>query len=292
MQALRLTSPAGNNALEKYNNVLELDSANKAAQAGKTKISEKYLALARIEIEKGNFDKARDQLVTARNISPGLTSINNALGEVDLMIANKEKEQQLNIAQDRIEEERRRLAEEERSRKEEEQRLLAEEQRKKQQALEAEIEKLKAEKEKEQKLQEQNEIFSITVSQVANKYQAMGFNPDTLANEIAALLRNYGFKVIQQQNTTLNNGSIMEVTFMPKDDSTGKLVQWDATVSANYLGNTVWSENEQKQGKARELYGVKVHTEPIDDLRPAQETIKKMIGNFITRYRGNWPPKY
>ncbi len=290
--ALRLSSPAGNNALEKYRNVLKLDPANKTAQSGIINIGNKYMALARSEINKGNYDKAYSQLIIAKKILPDSVAINNTLQELEILKLNREKEEQLALEQQRIEEEKRRLAEEEQLRKKEEQRIKDEEQSNKLAALEAEIKRLEADKAKEEEEKERNKIFSVSVNQIGSKYQALGINPSNLANDIAALLRNYGFKVIQPQETLSgNNGSTMEVIFNPKDDSTGKLVQWDASVSASYLGNIVWSEDRQKKGNPRELYGVTVHIESIDDLRPARDTILKMVENFISKYRNNWPPQ-
>ena len=108
---------------------------------------------------------------------------------------------------------------------------------------------------------------------------------------MAALLRNSGFKVIEQQSSSqLDKGSLMDLTFNAKDDSTGKLIQWNTAVSAKYLGNVIWSDEEQKKGSSTELYGVQVKIESIDDLKPARDSMLRMVEKFITKYRNNWPP--
>jgi len=282
--ALRLTSPAGNNAFEKYQNVLALDPANKTAQSGIAKIKNKYISLARSEINNGNLEKAHEQLMSAKRISPDSATIANMLHELELLRQNKQKEQQLVQEQQRIEGEKQRLAEEEQRRRDEEQ-------NKKVEALEAEIKRMEAEKAEDQEKLERNKIFSVTINQINNKYQAKGIIPNNVVSDVSALLRNSGFKVTEQQSSSqLDNGSLMDLTFIAKDDSTGKLIQWDAVVSAKYLGNVIWSDKEQKKGKSRELYGVQVNIESIDDLKPAGDSMLRMVEKFISKYRNNWPP--
>ena len=285
IKALRLTSPTGNNAFEKYKRVLKLDPKNMTAKSGLTDISNRYITLARKDIENSEYGKARERLITAKRISPDSENIKNLLHELEIKQENKEKEQQLVQEQQRLEGEKRRLAGEEQRRKDEEQ-------NKKVEALEAEIKRMEADKAKEQEKLDRNKIFSVTINQINNKYQAIGIMPSNLVSDVAALLRNSGFKVIEQQSSSqLGNGSLMDLTFIAKDDPTGKLIQWDTSISVKYSSNVIWSDEEQKKGNSREVYGVQVNIESIDDLGPARDSILGMVEKFISQYRNNWPPQ-
>ncbi len=64
----RLMSPAGDNAMEYYQQVLELDSSNSVAQEGVLDIVRRYIALAEQDINTGNFSGARNFLARAKQI--------------------------------------------------------------------------------------------------------------------------------------------------------------------------------------------------------------------------------
>jgi serine/threonine protein phosphatase PrpC len=66
----RLASPPGENAFDKYNEVLRLDPNNGAARQGIERIGRKYIALALIEIGNGNCDIAEKYI---RNVPKYIT---------------------------------------------------------------------------------------------------------------------------------------------------------------------------------------------------------------------------
>ncbi|QIB65927.1 serine/threonine-protein kinase [Kineobactrum salinum] len=70
IEAQRLNAPAGNNAVEKYNAVLELDPANVDALNGFEDIARRHIALARDEIGAGRLDDAERNLISAKILSP------------------------------------------------------------------------------------------------------------------------------------------------------------------------------------------------------------------------------
>ncbi|MCG8380556.1 MAG: SUMF1/EgtB/PvdO family nonheme iron enzyme, partial [Proteobacteria bacterium] len=70
IDALRLTKPQGNNAFEKYKEILELDPANADAEAGIESIGTEYLMLTRQNIENKDLDKAEQYLNLAKQVSP------------------------------------------------------------------------------------------------------------------------------------------------------------------------------------------------------------------------------
>ncbi len=67
-QANRLTTPEGNNALDKYEQVLEIDPDNSNAEQGKKKIVQKYLDLAKEAIEDYKVDQAKEYVDKARQV--------------------------------------------------------------------------------------------------------------------------------------------------------------------------------------------------------------------------------
>ena len=70
LAALRLTTPATNNALDKYRAVLARDPANLRAKAGIQKIVGRYLDLAAAAVHHEEFDNARDYLKRAQEVNP------------------------------------------------------------------------------------------------------------------------------------------------------------------------------------------------------------------------------
>jgi tetratricopeptide (TPR) repeat protein len=74
-----LTSPAGNNAYQKYLEVLKLDPGNKAAHNGIQRIGGRYIKLAERALEKGDFDAADQYLSKASNIAAGHPELPRAI---------------------------------------------------------------------------------------------------------------------------------------------------------------------------------------------------------------------
>ena len=70
LKARRLTSPAGNNAWEKYQHVLSLSPAHPEAMAGMERVIESYMQLFGAEVEKEAFDKATGYLAKIRELHP------------------------------------------------------------------------------------------------------------------------------------------------------------------------------------------------------------------------------
>ena len=70
LKARRLTSPAGNNAWEKYQHVLSLSPAHPEAMAGMERVIESYMQLFGADVEKEAFDKAEGYLAKIRDLHP------------------------------------------------------------------------------------------------------------------------------------------------------------------------------------------------------------------------------
>jgi serine/threonine protein kinase len=71
LEAARLTLPPGDNAYEKYRDVLTLDPTNVTAQQGIAGIARRYLDLAQRDIEAGEFQRADTYLRRAEALNPG-----------------------------------------------------------------------------------------------------------------------------------------------------------------------------------------------------------------------------
>lgn len=70
MKEYRLTTPAGDNALEYYNEVLAIDPADPVAAEGYLRIAERYGVLAKGEIAKDNLSKAGDYIERGLVVNP------------------------------------------------------------------------------------------------------------------------------------------------------------------------------------------------------------------------------
>ncbi len=75
MQQNRLTTPADDNAFDRYKLVLTLNPSNTLAIAGINRIVERYLAWALDHAERSNLKKARYFVLLAEGIDPGHPNI-------------------------------------------------------------------------------------------------------------------------------------------------------------------------------------------------------------------------
>lgn len=75
VRAFRLTSPAGNNAVEKYNEILEMEPGHPTAVKGIETVAEKYVAMARSALKKGQLEKADKHLIQARRLLPEMDGL-------------------------------------------------------------------------------------------------------------------------------------------------------------------------------------------------------------------------
>ena len=82
MAALRLMSPKGNNAYERYNEVLALEPGNAAATEGLRALSQRYVDLAYGALAKDKTDDAAGYVLRAERIepqSPGVAAVREAV---------------------------------------------------------------------------------------------------------------------------------------------------------------------------------------------------------------------
>lgn len=78
IDALRLTSPQGNNALDKYQRVLALDPKNAEALQGVGAIADKYIELVYRDLQDDNLAKAQDHLDKAAALARDRPSVQDA----------------------------------------------------------------------------------------------------------------------------------------------------------------------------------------------------------------------
>ena len=117
LKARRLTSPAGNNAWDRYQQVLGIDPTNPDAIRGMERVIDSYMQLFGAEVEKEEFDKATDYLSKIRELHPDSPVLEQ--GERSLAAAKQSRADRL------AEEERQRQAEEEARQKELERQRIA-----------------------------------------------------------------------------------------------------------------------------------------------------------------------
>jgi len=87
--ALRLTTPADNNAYYYYKLVLEIDPQHEGAQKGTEQIFDRYVALINRAIEKNEPDIAKAYLRRAKTISPGSPVLEEVASNLDKLRALK-----------------------------------------------------------------------------------------------------------------------------------------------------------------------------------------------------------
>ena len=78
LEALRLMSPLGNNAYEKYRQVLAIDANNSAARQGLAAIADRYLGLAYRDLDAGRLDRAQTYLNKAAELTPDNPALREA----------------------------------------------------------------------------------------------------------------------------------------------------------------------------------------------------------------------
>ena len=75
LKARRLTSPAGNNAWDRYKKVLELEPANPDAIRGMERVIETYMELVSTAVEQEDFGQAESYLERIRDLHPDSPSL-------------------------------------------------------------------------------------------------------------------------------------------------------------------------------------------------------------------------
>ncbi|MCB1801676.1 MAG: TIR domain-containing protein [Gammaproteobacteria bacterium] len=80
---LRLTLPAGNNAFERYQRVLELEPRHPAALRGLEQIVDRYHGLVEEALAQGSLATAQRRLDSARSVEPGAGWIEDVQREID-----------------------------------------------------------------------------------------------------------------------------------------------------------------------------------------------------------------
>ena len=104
LKARRLTSPAGNNAWDRYQQVLGIDPANPDAISGMERVIERYMELFGSAVEQEDFEQADNYLARIRDLHPDSPS---------LLSGRKQLEEARQARADRLaEQERQRQAEE------------------------------------------------------------------------------------------------------------------------------------------------------------------------------------
>lgn len=89
MQARRLTTPAGNNAFEKYRKVLTEDPDNHEAREGLQRIFDLYLMIAKNSLAEGKIEHAKTMLSRARKIDPDSSRLRQTRLEIEKRIKQR-----------------------------------------------------------------------------------------------------------------------------------------------------------------------------------------------------------
>lgn len=205
LAAVRLASPRGRNALERYQQVLALDPGNASATAGIAAVASKYVELANTALNNREADKVRSYLSRLNKIAPSHSAI-PAIKSAQRELSQQVAAQQTALA---LEQERIRLQEEARARAEQQQRMeaqrlqqkLAEEERRRRQ--EAEAKRLFEEEERKAKLEKDEEVASLdNASSVVVEFDGFddqlelyGLRRSDVRADVEAVLKKSGYLV-------------------------------------------------------------------------------------------------
>ncbi|MFW5444361.1 MAG: SUMF1/EgtB/PvdO family nonheme iron enzyme [Methylococcaceae bacterium] len=91
IKQMRLSTPAGNNALEKYQHVLQLQPNNKEARQGLIDISDQYLLLSNKLLKQQSYSKARLYLNKAKAIQPSNPKVIETEDKINAVEKNSSK---------------------------------------------------------------------------------------------------------------------------------------------------------------------------------------------------------
>lgn len=97
LQRDRLTSPIGNNAVERYRAVLDLDPDNQAARGGLGRVASRYIALANAAVARRKLDKAEGYLAKAEGIAPANSELVNVRARIENAWATAEEGKKIEL---------------------------------------------------------------------------------------------------------------------------------------------------------------------------------------------------
>ena len=83
IDGLRLSTPQGNNALEKYREVLSMDPDNEAAKRGIGKIAGAYAKLAKESANRKDYDRAQFYIDKALSVAPRSKQLRKARDKLE-----------------------------------------------------------------------------------------------------------------------------------------------------------------------------------------------------------------
>jgi len=100
-EALRLTSPEGNNAVEKYQQVLGLDPENREAATGLYTVAGKYIELMDAALTREDWIQARNYLGKAVDVEPSHSGLDDARQRLRTAVATASRQDRPAPLQDR-----------------------------------------------------------------------------------------------------------------------------------------------------------------------------------------------
>jgi serine/threonine protein kinase len=294
LAALRLTSPVGGNALERYRTVLERDPGNPVANRGITKVAEKYADLAGQAAVKGELDRARDSLAKARRIdasAPNIAAVESRIRESEREMAQQQKEHRLRQEQERIAEEARQRAEQDRLR------AQAEEDKRRRQEAEAkrlfEEEQRKAQEGKRQadfaRQQEKLTTLVVDTDGFTNELLRYGLDEREIIADVEAKLRSAGYRIIAQGDSFGKPARLLVIRFRANLNTASGIFSYAASLALydEVPVNPVRSRSEKLQPIwDRGQTGVAIQTD-LMRVRGEYDRLASLFVNQVSRTRAN-----
>lgn len=262
--SLRLTSPAGNNALEKYRQVLSIAPNNDPALQGIQNIVDKYIKLAKQAADSGAYDNALARLNIAEKITPDAENIGYARDQIEL--SKKKAEEQL-------------LAEEEKRRKEAVEQSLA-----KNNAIEEETPTAAVSDNQGQSTVDavsksvddaSMQKIVIQYSRFDTLFRYLNQDQNDFKKQINVLMNNAGFEVATEKDILTNpNISTMNLSFGGEVAGAGDFWSWSASLTVTRGGIEIWKDGYVSS------FG------PNQDVNAAITKFTELINKFVSNFKG------
>ncbi len=284
LTAMRLSSPAGDNALDSYQAILALDPENVSAHEGLKTIVDEYIKLTDRAINNNKLDRAAHFLAIAQDILPDAETVKLRASEISS--ARKLALEQKQKRQAKQEEEKRRQQALEKQQKIEKQRLTQQENERKRQEQEAHrlLEKQREidKKEREKQLAEANKKrMVISVTGVDDKkFKHVRLTKNGLIEHTTQQLSSNGWEVITVQEAASKPNALMLNIRLSYNLNTS-VGFYSYAISVNILERTkvpvanalfsptaIWSKGDSGIAQVHEL-------QKINDI------VKKQVNSFL-----------
>ncbi|MGE0485609.1 MAG: protein kinase [Gammaproteobacteria bacterium] len=295
--ANRLTSPPGNNALERLQEVTRLDPDNVAAREGLRRIHDRYLAMATQALARDEFDEARQFASRALSVLPQSEPARTLANEISASETRRREEETARLAAEaearqaamQMQAEQAQQAAAARQRAEQDaeaRRLLAEANRK------AEEQRLAAEAERRAREAAANAVRRVVFDYwgFEPRYRVHGLTIDTVYAAIAPLFEAAGYTIVKRDQVhdagwTWNNIDLVIYRLTVNENTATGQYSWAGSVNV-FDGGLLKVSLQQALASPTKWTLSRRGLGPPTDLQHMVEHFVEMTRNFLANQPG------